>query len=136
MKNGVIISKLQSLEQALQALQSLGTVTADQLRGDWKTRRAIERELQIAVEIVIDVCQRIISLAGQSPAATGADAVSRCVQLGVLSSVEPYRKMVQFRNFIVHHYEEVDLEILVDIVNHRLADFEKFRTEVLRYVQR
>jgi uncharacterized protein YutE (UPF0331/DUF86 family) len=136
MKNGVIISKLQSLEQALQALQSLGTVTADQLRGDWKTRRAIERELQIAVEIVIDVCQRLISLAGQSPAPTGADAVSRCVQLGVLSSVEPYRKMVQFRNFIVHHYEEVDLEILVDIVNHRLVDFERFRTEVLRYVQR
>ena len=136
MKNGVIISKLQSLDQAVQALRSLGTVTADQLRGDWKTRRAIERELQIAVEIVIDVCQRFLSLAGQSPAATGADAVSRCVQLGSLSSVEPYRKMVQFRNFIVHHYEEIDVEILVDIVNRRLTDFEKFRTEVLRYVQR
>ncbi|MGD0652432.1 MAG: DUF86 domain-containing protein [Verrucomicrobiia bacterium] len=132
MKNGA----LRALDKGVTTLRSLGTVTASQLRGDWKTRRAIERELQIAVEIVIDVCQRIISLAGQSPAATGADAVSRCVQLGVLSSVEPYRKMVQFRNFIVHHYEDVDLEILVDIVNYRLGDFERFREEVLRHVQR
>ena|SRR5258706_10749875 len=135
MKNGVLLNKLQALDEGLAALLSLGTVSADQSRGDWKTRRAIERELQIAVEIVIDVCQRIIALAGQPPSATAADAVARCVQLGVLSNADPYRQMVQFRNFIVHRYENVDVQILVDIVNQRLADFDRFREEVLRYAQ-
>lgn len=43
--------------------------------------------------------------------------------------------MIQFRNFIVHRYEQVDIEILVEIVNRRLSDFERFRNEVLAYVQ-
>ena len=53
----------------------------------------------------------------------------------MLSSVDPYRQMVQFRNFIVHRYENVDVQILVDIVNHRLAEFERFREEALRHAQ-
>lgn len=133
MKNGVIINKLQVLDEMLNQVRTLGTVTVSQLERDWKTRHAIERILQVLTEIVIDICQRIISLNGQSPATSGADAVARCVQIGVLSSDGPYRKMVQFRNFIVHRYERIDSMILADIVNNRLSDFELFRNEVIEY---
>lgn len=133
--NGVILQKLQQLEEVLGELRSLGPVSASGLEGDWKTRRAIERDLQILVEVVIDVCQRLISLAGEVPAAAGADAVERCVKLGVLACAEPYRRMVQFRNFVVHRYDRVDPEILVEIVNRRLEDFDRFRGEVLSYVR-
>jgi len=134
MINGVILSKLQLFDEMLNQVRSLGQVTVAQLNQDWRTRHAIERVLQILTEIVIDVCQRIISLNDQSPATTGAHAVQRCVQLGVFSSAEPYGKMVQFRNFIVHRYERIDALILVDIVNNRLNDFEQFRSEVMQYV--
>lgn len=43
------------------------------------------------------------------------------------------RQMVQFRDFVVHRYENVDVEILVDIVNNRLSDFNAFRNEILKY---
>jgi uncharacterized protein YutE (UPF0331/DUF86 family) len=86
--------------------------------------------------IVIDICQRLISLSNQAPATTGAEAVERCIQLEALSRNEAYEKMVRFHNFIVHRYERVDVEILVDMVNRRLADFEHFRSEILNYVQR
>jgi uncharacterized protein YutE (UPF0331/DUF86 family) len=135
MLNGVILQKLESLDQALTELHSLGKVSLAQLQDDWRTRRAVERNLQVMVEIVVDVCQRVLSAAGQTPASTGREAVERCVQMGVLSRPETYEKMIQFRNFIVHRYERVDVEILVDIVNRRLADFERFRSEVLAYVQ-
>jgi uncharacterized protein YutE (UPF0331/DUF86 family) len=131
MLNGVILQKLQSLDQALVELRSLGRVSVGQLRKDWRTSRAVERNLQVMVEIVIDVCQRMISLAGQTPASTGREAVERCVELGILSRPETYEKMIQFRNFIVQRYEKVDVGILVDIVNCRLDDFECFRTEIL-----
>ena len=90
MVNGVIAQKLQTLDEILIELRSLGPVDAAGLRDDWRTRRAIERDLQVLVEIVIDVCQRLISLAGQSPATTGADAVARCVQMGALSEDAAY----------------------------------------------
>ncbi|MDW7711667.1 MAG: HepT-like ribonuclease domain-containing protein [Deferrisomatales bacterium] len=72
---------------------------------------------------------------GQAPAPTGADAVERCVALGVLASADPYRRMVQFRNFVMHRYGRVDPLVLVEILNRRLGDFEGFRDEVLRHVQ-
>jgi len=133
MENGVVVSKLQALDETLGELRTLGKITTEQLSGDWRTRRAVERDLQVLIEIVVDVCQRIIALCRETPAPTSGEAVDRCIQLGVLSDHNAYRKMVQFRNFVVHRYERVDVEILADIVNNRLHDFEMFRTEVLRY---
>lgn len=133
MENGIILSKLQSLEETLAELRTLGKVTTAQLRSDWRTRRAVERDLQVLVEVVIDICQRIIALSGQAPAPTSADAVARCIRMGALSDNDSYRKMVQFRNFVVHRYERIDVEILAEIVNNRLVDFEIFRNEALRY---
>lgn len=134
--NGVIFQKLQALDLTLAELRSLGEVSVQQLQDDWRTRRAVERDLQVLVEVVLDVCQRLISVAGQTPAATGAEAIERCVQLGALTQNDAYRKMVQFRNFVVHRYEKVDVDILVGIVNRNLGDFEHFKKEILSYVQR
>jgi uncharacterized protein YutE (UPF0331/DUF86 family) len=135
MINGVIIQKLQTLDEVLLELRSLGQVTVDQLHADWRTRRAIERDLQVLIEIMIDVCQRLIALAGQTPAVTARDAVERCVQLGALSQYAAYQRMVQFRNFIVHHDDRVDTAILAEIVNQRWPDMERFRNEILAYVR-
>lgn len=135
MINGVILQKLQSLEQALAELRSLGPVSTADLATDWRTHRAVERNLQLLVEVVMDICQRIISLSGQSPAATGRQAIERCMQLGVLSDAAAYRQMAQFRNFIVHRYEQIDTTILVDMLNRHLVDFDRFRDEILVYVR-
>ena len=135
MINGVIIQKLQTLDEVVLELRSLGQVTEGQLHDDWRTRRAVERDLQVLIEIMIDVCQRLIALVGQTPTATAREAVERCVQLGALSQYEAYHRMVQLRNFI-DHYECIDTAILVDIVNQRLGAAERFRDEILAYVQR
>jgi uncharacterized protein YutE (UPF0331/DUF86 family) len=136
MINGVIAQKLQNLDAVLIDLRSLGCLKVQELEQDWRTKRAVERSLQILVEIVIDVCQRILSLESQAPAATGRDALDRVIQMGILGRHDAYSKMVQFRNFVVHRYERVDNAILVDMVNRRLVDFEQFRNEILAYIRR
>ncbi len=134
MINGVILRKLNVLDERLAELRSLIPLTTTQLEEDWRTQRAVERNLQLLVEVVIDVCQRLISLAGQTPVTSGGEAVTGCVQLNILSSEQPYRKMVQLRNFIVHRYEQIDVSILVTMVNRHLGDFEQFKREVQTYV--
>jgi len=135
MINGVIATKLQTLDEVLNELRSLDTLDVGQLKRDWRTQRAVERNLQLLVEVTIDVCQRLIALLGQSPAATGTDAIERCIQQGILSDAPEYRQMVRFRNFIVHRYDRIDAAVLVNVVNNQLTTFEKFRSEVLAYVQ-
>lgn len=133
--NSVILRKLQVLDETIGELRSLGTITEEQLTKNWLTMRAVERDLQIAVEVMIDVCQRLIALSGQTPVDSAGEAIERVVQMGALSNIYPYRQMVQFRNLVVHHYERVDISVLVDIVNYHLNDFEAFRKEILTYAQ-
>lgn len=135
MINDVIARTLETLDSVLTELRTLGTLDVQQLAADWHTQRAVERDLQILVEIVIDICQHLIALAGQAPAATGGVAIERCMQLGALASHQNYHKMVQFRNFMVHRYEHVDSAILINIIDHHLTDFERFRDDILNYVQ-
>ena len=135
MINGVVSGKLTNLQQRLDELRSLYPLTLEKLQ-EWLVLRAVERDLQVAVEIVIDVCQRLLSLSGRPPAATAREAVEGCVGLGVLGESEPYRQMVGFRNIVVHRYEFVNPDILLTLVNPHLDDFERFVTEVLAYVGR
>lgn len=131
--NGVVTGKLRNLDRVVTHLKSLYPLKSEAL-DDWILRGAVERNLQVAVEIVIDVCHRLHSLAGKPPASSAREAVEGCVQLGVLKEASAYAKMIGFRNLVVHAYEYVDNAILLDIVNSHLTDFEIFSREVLEYV--
>ena len=50
-----------------------------------------------------------------------------------VSGLDPYQRMIQFRNHLVHRYDIIDAAILTELVNLRLGDFEQFRREVLQY---
>lgn len=123
--NGVVTAKLQQLDQVLRELLSLGELTVERLQADWLVRRAVERDLQIAFEVLVDVCQRVLSLQGVTPAATARAALAACEQLGMLKNSEKYRPLVGFRNILVHDYDDLRLDVLAD-----------FRHEVLDFVSR
>ena len=128
--NGVILKKFSVLDDELARLRTLGGVTAQQLETDHFLKHGVERSLQICVEIVVDVAQRILSVQGRPPAATSFDALQSLEAMGIVASAERYRMMIQFRNFVVHRYERVDAAILVDILRNRLGDLAAFRDEV------
>ena len=131
--NGVIQRKLALLDQQVVRLEEhLRGVTRERFVADWALRSVSERAVQVCVEIVIDVSERIVALAGAGPTATAREAIERLVHLNILRSSEPYRAMVGLRNVIVHGYEEVDPNLLFETVTGRLGDFRRFRDEVDR----
>jgi uncharacterized protein YutE (UPF0331/DUF86 family) len=131
--NGVIQRKLSLMDHDLLRLkQAMAGVDLKGFKDNWGLQRIAERTLQVMVEIVIDVCERIVALKGAGPAATAGEAVEKMVQLGILQSAEPYRSMVRFRNLIVHQYEEIDPAILYDLATNRLDAFRQFRAEIDR----
>lgn len=44
------------------------------------------------------------------------------------------RQMVQFRNRLVHLYWEVDAEVIYDILQKDLGDFDTFTSQILKYL--
>ena len=129
--NGVIQRKFALLDKHLLMLgQHLEGVDFSDFKDDYALRCMAERALQVMVEIVIDIAERIIATENAGPVATAAEAVDRLVDLKVLSSSQPYVDMVRFRNLIVHQYEEVDPEIIFNIATKKLENFRHFRNEI------
>lgn len=129
--NGVVQRKLALLEQQVQRIgASMESVQLEDFKASWEKRCVVERALQVSVEIMIDVAERIIALEGGGPVATAAEAIETLVRLKVLDSSSPYIDMVRFRNMVVHQYEEIDSAVLFDLVMNRLGDFRKFRDEI------
>ena len=129
--NGVIQRKFALLDKYLLQLQSsLKDVGFETFRDDWVLQRMTERALQVMVEIVIDIAERIIAVQNAGPAASATEAIEKLVELGVLKSAKPYINMVRFRNLIVHQYEEIDPKILYNLARNQLEDFRQFRNEI------
>ena len=133
--NGGIQRKLSLLDEQVGRLQThLRDVAEDTFAEDWVLKSMTERALQVCSEIMIDIAERIIAIKGAGPVATSVEAVKKLVELQIIESEDPYIRIVRFRNLIVHHYEEIDPEILYDIVKNHLEDFRRFRDEMDRFI--
>lgn len=129
-RNGVILRKFSLMEDEIARLRALGDLSAQQLDADHFLKHGIERALQVCVEATIDIAHRILSLEGRPPAATAFDAFAGLEALGEIQSAARYRKMIQFRNFVVHRYERIATEMLLDILRNHLDDLTYFRREI------
>ena len=136
MINGVILKKLQALDDRLNELDSLGKVTIERLNNDWQIKRAIECNLQMMMAIFIDVCKGSLPQLMQAQAATATKVIELCVQSRVLSNQESYRPIVDFHNVFVRHcYEKINANTLTNFMNNHLDDFRRFRDEVLTHAR-
>jgi uncharacterized protein YutE (UPF0331/DUF86 family) len=133
MKNDVIKNKLARMEEYLTKLQEITPGTFNQYEKDWKTQMIAERGLQLLVEIIIDVANRLIAINNWGPITSSADAIRLLALKKVISSEESYLRMIRFRNFIVHDYDKVDHAVVYSILKKNLDDIRKFRDEVLNY---
>ncbi|MEI6050393.1 MAG: HepT-like ribonuclease domain-containing protein [Bacteroidota bacterium] len=58
---------------------------------------------------------------------TGRSCIRSTRNIGIISKRPEYENMVRFRNFIVHRYEKIDLEIIYEILKNKLFLFREFR---------
>lgn len=133
MNNSIVLQKLQTLDEVLTELRSLGQIGLAQLE-DWRTRRAVERDLLILSKTISEVSHLMASVV-ENTAHAKQDAFDHCVQMGALSQSDIYRRIGQLWQVMTRRYEAVDPAILIDAVNRRLEDFQQFRDEALAYVQ-
>jgi uncharacterized protein YutE (UPF0331/DUF86 family) len=131
--NGVIQRKIERIAENTRKLRSILPVSSPRLVSDFFLRSGIERTLQVSVEAMIDVANRICSLENQLPASDSYQSLCALAELGVIAQAERYRDMIRFRNFMVHRYENVDPENIVAILSHHLGDFDAFVKEIESY---
>jgi len=132
----LILRKLAEMEEYLGQIREFSSVSAEVYSGDWKTRRIVERTLQIMIELCIDIAGHIISDRRLRVPVSYADTFKSLAEAGLITPQvsEVMEKMAKFRNVVVHQYERVDTEIVITILQKHLDDFLGFRDAVLRMI--
>jgi uncharacterized protein YutE (UPF0331/DUF86 family) len=133
--DAVLTQRLRLLAECLDELQAFRGEAASfsVYRDDVKLRRAVERSLQVAAEISLDIGRRMIAIEGFRYAEDNQDvfrvlAAEQVVSQQLLGSL---LNIARFRNLIVHDYAKIDDVKVYEILKHRLGDFEAF-TEAIR----
>jgi uncharacterized protein YutE (UPF0331/DUF86 family) len=124
--NGVAEKKLLTIDEKVSLLESWGIASFDMLQKNAMLQNATERALQVAIEAVIDTCERILALENQPPPGSSAAAVEKVQEMGIIPKKPDYLELVKLRNFIAHRYEKVDLEIVYATVRKKLPLLREF----------
>ncbi|MBI5197508.1 MAG: DUF86 domain-containing protein [Nitrospirae bacterium] len=137
MDKAVILRKLSELETYQNQIREYSGITAEDYKKDWKTRRIVERTLQILIECCADIANHIIA-DGNMRSPTGYSDTFRVLTENQVTGQDLgaiMEKMSKFRNVVVHQYEEVDVEIVIVILRKHLQDFDRFKQAILTYLK-
>lgn len=122
----LLSKKLALIESCVADLRRLARPA--EIGHDIRERRFVEHTLQIAIQASIDVGLHIVSDQRLGEPRTNREVFDLLEHASVLQTdlAATLRRMVGFRNVLVHGYDDVDLEIVRDILDRRLADLLSF----------
>lgn len=97
---------------------------------------AVQHMLEVMVEICVDIGNHIIADQGWPVPSSSREIFETLHQRKVISEdvLKTAKKMVGFRNIVVHMYERVDLEEVYAIYKRHLNGFEKFAAEIEKFI--
>jgi uncharacterized protein YutE (UPF0331/DUF86 family) len=128
--NGVIESKLRIIEEKLEDIRSWDIRSYQQFIQSSLLMSGVERALQVAIEVMIDVSERILALEKITPRDSAAENIEQLQKMKIISNLPEYASMVKFRNLIVHRYEKIDPEIIWSILKNKLPLFVSFIEDI------
>ena len=126
----LIAKKLAFIETRLRELSTLARL--DRVREDVKEERFVEHTLQLAIQAALDVASHVVSDERLGEPATNRELFDRLAGGGWISKALASKlgDMAGFRNVLVHGYQDVDLDLVVDAAANRLEDLTAFVTAV------
>jgi len=137
LENHILNRLFSEIDESLRKLGGFSELSKNEFLGQAEKIDATKYNFIVAIEAVIDICNRIISirklgypqdysevikLMGQNKV-FGGDLVNRLVE------------MVKFRNMLVHLYWRIEDDKLYGDLKKNLDDFQEFKQAVAEYLK-
>lgn len=129
--------RLLRLEDVVTQLSQLPLDFATGTEVDVPSAWAVERGLQLAAEIVLDVGNHILSAHFGVSAKDHEDVLHRLGEVGLLGDdlAARLKGLGGFRNLLVHDYLELDRRQVADLARRAPRDFSDFALTVRRWLE-
>jgi uncharacterized protein YutE (UPF0331/DUF86 family) len=133
--SNVVLKRIGRIRKCVAALETIRrTRSKEQFLNDEIVRAAAERNMQVAIQSVLDICNHAVAdMKLEIP-----DEEKQAIQVLASHKLIPQRlaktltSMAGMRNVLVHEYLEVDHNVLYSAMTRQLDDFEKFIKAILK----
>ncbi|MDK2932183.1 MAG: hypothetical protein PWR07_2314 [Bacillota bacterium] len=128
----VIRNRLKYLDEYISDLEEERHLTWEEFLTSKKTRRYVERTLQLAVECCLDIGHHIIAEERLREPADNKDVFSVLHEAGFLRhpDVARLRQMADFRNIVVYDYTRLDPALVFGILKNGTTDLADFSLDI------
>ena len=135
----VVNRLLQMLQSHREQLKKRHTSISSfkKFKADEFSQKAIQHYLQEMIQACIDIGNHIVSYEQLGNPEEYREIFDILYRKKIISEAltEKMKKMVGFRNVVIHLYEKVDLETIYNAFHRRLSDFDEFTMEIRRYLK-
>jgi len=127
---------LANLKGYMEKLSKLAALRQEEFLADFTKVESAKHLFQVSVECCLDVSNHIIASERFRAPKNYAESFEILAEQGILPKtfLPTLRQMVQFRNRLVHLYWEIDAEIVYEILQKNLGDFDVFTKYVVNYI--
>jgi uncharacterized protein YutE (UPF0331/DUF86 family) len=133
MPDDVVLGKVAIIERCLSQVSRYYRGHEAELETDFMRQDAILLNLQRAAEAAIDLAMHVVRVRRLGLPRDSREAFTLLETAGLVEAetASRMRAMVGFRNVAVHHYRQLDLGVVRDIVEHRLDDLLTFTRQMV-----
>jgi uncharacterized protein YutE (UPF0331/DUF86 family) len=132
----VLRRRLLHLEANLRVLRGLAAYTLDDFLASPERYGAAERFLQLAIEAINDMAAHLAADEGWGSFERTKDLVEIFYRRSLVDEelAERWRRMIGFRNLLVHEYLEIDRHRVYRVLQENLGDLEALSRVFVRFL--
>lgn len=133
-----IDQKLLFMDTCLNKLKKLRSFDKDEFIDDFTKVDSAKYLLQVSIEAMLDISSHLIARNRWGKPKDNKEHFEILSDKGIIDSkdVSIYFNMAKFRNRIVHMYFNISDEMIYDIVQNNIGDFERFIGNITRMIAR
>jgi uncharacterized protein YutE (UPF0331/DUF86 family) len=133
----IVEAKLSSIQTYYQELEKVLGYSDQEIKSDILRLRALERIIQLIVDEITDINNHIIRYAQLRVPEDFQSAFLILAENKILPEEFARRiaPVVGLRNRLVHRYEKVDIEMLLDMIRKSKGDFKSYIKHILEYLK-
>jgi len=131
-----ILIKIDELQNYLNELRQIMPKSFSEYQKIEK-KRSCERLLQLSVECLIDICKIIVVGLRLGVPSEENDLFKKLFKKEIIDEkmFSILKEMRGFRNILVHEYAAVDDELVFEILQTRISDFENLMKTILEFIK-